>query len=166
MPTPKIITLTPDDFSAAVFAGAFRSIESVLRNRKDSVYEKDWNTGTHRHILGAVGEIAVLKFLNIYKSPTINNFSGADIVYNGKKIEVRHRENKSFDMIVRRNNSPSSVYVMTRGLAPTIEVVGWEVGKNVMKDSFIRDHGGYGAAWFVPQDALRDMEELIDFNTN
>lgn len=158
-----LVTLDKGDFSTALYCGCLRSMESILRDREDSVYKKSWIEGTKDHILGACGEIAVLKYLGIYGSLSINGFGQPDIQYAGQNIEVRHRALSDHDLIVRRRDSPSSLFVLTRGSGQEIEIAGWEVGKNIMKDPFIKNHGGHGQAWFVPASALRKTEDLIDF---
>jgi len=157
----KQILLDKSDFSTALYCGALRSMESILHGREDSVYNKSWLDGTRDHILGACGEIAVAKFLGVYSSLSINEFGKPDIHVNNVSIEVRHRASTDHDLIVRRRDNPSSVFVLTRGMPPSIQIVGWNIGREIMIDKYLNNHGGYGQAWFVPPSALLEMEDLV-----
>jgi hypothetical protein len=113
------------------------------------------------HILGAAGELAAAKALGMFWPGHVNQYkSVADILPN---VEVRHRTKPEYDLIVREDDDPSRIYVMTQAEKldlPKIEVVGWIKGADAKKPEWLQHHGGWKPAYFVPRCFLFSMEAL------
>jgi len=153
------ILLTPSDYSAAMEMAKQRCIEALLSNRVDKVSSKDWYQDHEMHLKGAVGELALAKYLNLYPGYTLNNFHGMGSDVSGMEVRCRHRGN--YDLIVRKDDDPNKIYVLVRGIPPEMEVVGWILGRDAMNDRFLEQHGGFGSAWFVPGSFLNPVESLV-----
>src|SRR5512147_284763 len=102
MPT---VHLSCDDFAVCLHLAQERAIESLRANRKDALFDKDWIEAHKIHVLGAIGEVAFAKWLGVYPSFSVKQFSGmmAD-VENGCKYEIRHRKQLHHDLIIRDND--------------------------------------------------------------
>lgn len=159
MPT---ICLTADDFGVILHLAQERAIESLRANRKDALFEKDWIEAHRIHVIGAVGEVAFAKWLGVYPSFSVRQFSGmmADVEA-GCKYEIRHRLKTNHDLIIRDNDPADRVYILTRGCPPEVEISGWCWGDEfVGRAEFTQDWGGHGRASFVPAQELHPMETL------
>lgn len=156
MPT---VTLSADDWRFALDLARDRAVESLRQDRRDRLFEKSWVDAHAVHIWGAIGEVAFAKFMGVYPEFSVKRFSGmvGDVLGD---VEVRHRSKTYYDLIVRPNDSDDSRYVLTLGSPPEITVVGWCYGHEAKQDAYRNDHGGHGAAFFVPQSSLRSVEEL------
>jgi len=135
---------------------------SLRANRKDALFEKDWLDAHAVHVIGAIGEIAFAKWLGVYPSFGVRQFSGmmADIE-NGCKYEIRHRSDRKHALILRENDPPDRVYVLTRGKPPKVEVAGWCWGSEFAgRVDLVANWGGHGTALFIESDLLHDMNSL------
>lgn len=137
--------------------GYQRWSESIRKGRRDVISEKSWMDGLLVHIYGAIGEIAVAKHLNVYAPLRLNQFSNGEPDL-PPDIEVRHRVNDNFDLIIRSDNADDKRYVLTTGTPPTISIRGWIVGSEGKKEEYLRSYGGFRESYFVPQSALNPME--------
>lgn len=157
MPT---VTLTADDWRFALDLARDRAVESLRQDRRDRLFEKSWVDAHSVHVWGAVGEIALAKYIGVYPEFSVKRFCGqrGDVLGD---VEVRHRSKLHYDLIVRGNDSPDSRYVLTLGTPPEIEIAGWCYGRDAKMPEFENNHGGYGVAYFVPKSKLRDIKELV-----
>jgi hypothetical protein len=121
----------------------------------------------------AGAEKAVGKRLNIDWHASINTFHDgvADV---GGRIEVRYRrkrkrpldhqeeeEEESPDLIVREDDHEDRAYVLVRGALPKYEIVGWIWGRDAKRPEFWKNPGGHEPAFFVPEEHLRPVSELL-----
>ena len=75
--------------------------------------------------------------------------------------EVRTRSRDYYELLVRDDDANDRYYILVIGdhvAGSSLRVVGGIWGKEAKKSEWRRDHGGYGDAWFVPQDALTAPE--------
>ena len=114
------------------------------------------------HILGACGECAVAKALNKFWPGHVNKYQEeADIP---PAYEVRHRTKDHYDLIVHDKDPEKRIYVLSIGSKeslPKIKIVGWLKGTEAKREEWIKTYGGWKPAYFVPQSALRPIEELL-----
>lgn len=163
------VTLTPTDFSQAVNLASNRTFVSLLDNRRDILYEKGYVEAFQKHLSGAVGEIAFAKWSWSYPTCSVNNFSGMghDAMLRRSDatevhVEIRHRTKSWYELNIRDKDDRSRIYVLTRGEPPVVDVVGWIVGTEVESHPEWRQaHGGWKECWFVPDEALHPMDELL-----
>ena len=141
----------------AAHCGLLRNLASIIDGRKPAYGFDDEDLTWGPHIEGACGEVAVAKLLDKFWSPTVNTFGGADI---GRSIGVRTRSKAHYDLIVREADDPNHKYILVTGRAPKFTVHGYIIGSDARKDDWVHSYGGRPAAWFVPQSALRSIDEL------
>lgn len=157
------VSIDTVDFKTAINVATERTIQSILRNNKDSLSKKNWIDNLTTHIVGCIGEIAVAKGLGIQWDRSVGTYKNqADL---GSNIEARHRSNPGFQLIVREDDKDSSVYILSRGMPPDrVEVVGWIKGSDAKRPEYLKDYGSYGRpAYFVPDDKLLPIENLEIF---
>jgi len=155
MVTGMAVTLTSFEIFQAAMIGAKRNIEAKVRRLPDR--HGFTGSGWDAHIEGACGEIAVAKFLGLYWGGSVNTFkTGGDV----SGLEVRTRSESHYDLIIRDNDPPDSIYILVIGQCPTYQVVGWVRGREGKRAEYRKTHGGRPGAYFVPQSALRPIEEL------
>lgn len=158
----RYITIDPDEWSLCVQVANARQVSSIKKGGRDTLSKKDgWLEEFTPHIIGCVGELAVAKALGVSWTGSVDTFrSVADL---GKNIQVRHRKNPDFDLIVRGNDKDNDVFILSRGLPPgAIEVVGWILGRDAKREEWIKDYGNYNRkAHFIPSNELHSIESLI-----
>lgn len=157
----KYTTISPDEFSLCVQVANARQVSSLKKKGRDSVNRKsNWVEELDRHIIGCIGELAVAKVIGVTWTGSVDTFkTESDLSGN---IQVRHRSNPVWSLIVRTNDSDDDIFVLSRGMPPgAIEVAGWMKGKDAKRDEWLSDPGGYGRpSYFVDSAHLQPMEEL------
>ena len=144
-------------FQAAVI-GITRNVAALKRGLPDK-HGFNGESGWSIHIEGAAGEMATAKALNLYYSSSVNVFKS--IHGDVGALEVRTRSKHEYDLIVRPNDNPDSVYVLVTGISPIYRIRGWILGKDARKDEWWQTHGGRSGAWFVPVDRLNSIDLLV-----
>ena len=151
----NLIALTSQEVGYGVRVGGFRHYFALQQNKKDS-HGYDGENGWQIHIEGALGEIAVAKFLNIYWDGSVNTWKANYL----KGIQVRTRSKNYYDLIVRDNDNDESTYILVIGTNGSYNIVGWITGKSAKEEKWKKTHGDRPAAFFVPQSELNDMSLL------
>lgn len=144
------------EVSRAALVGVSRNVEAMRKGCAEKL--KGGDESWERHVLGALGECAFAKATNRYWSGSVNTFKAPDI---GGNIQIRTRSKHSYDLIVRDSDSDSDVFVLVTGGPQTFRVHGWMRAADAKQAEFRSNYGGYGAAYFVPQSALRPIDPLV-----
>lgn len=154
------ISISPDEWSLCVQVANSRQVSSIKRGSSDALYKKSgWLEEFNIHIAGCVGELAVAKVLGVTWSGSVDTFKLPDLEGG---VQVRHRTNPLWDLIVRHGDSDSEKFVLSRGMPPgLIEVAGWIVGSDAKKEEYLKDWGNYSKpSYFVPAYKLNKMETI------
>lgn len=153
------IQLNEDEFDLCVQVALRRQHSASVKRLKDSVkHKRDWVDSLSGHIKGAIGEMAVAKALNLSWTGSVDVFKSVSDVGN---LEVRHRSRPDWDLIVRNGDSDDAIYVLSRGLPPSlIEVCGWIRGSDAKQKKWIQQHGNLRPAYFIPAEELQPLEGL------
>ena len=130
------------------------SLRSGNKNRYAAKNDKAWQL----HIEGALGEMAAAKVLGVYWSSSVNGFKHPDV----GAWQVRTRSSHDYDLIVRDSDAPGSRYVLVTGSMGLYRVHGWVYGHEARRKEWRKNHGQHGVAWFVPQAALRPVDEMVN----
>ena len=98
------------------------------------------------------------KALGVSWTGSVDTFRSVPDLEGG--VQVRHRSNPSWDLIVRHNDKDSDTFILSRGLPPgAIEVVGWITGKEAKNEEWLKDYGNFNKpAFFVPTWALKEIK--------
>jgi hypothetical protein len=150
----RVVKLSETEVRWATEVGARRHREAVEQGRKDAHGLTD--KGEERHILGALGELAVAKALDRYWSGHVNRFKGPDL---SERMQVRCRSEEWHDLIVRQDDADDHGFVLVTGRAPNFVVHGWIIGRDAKRFP-LQAYGGREPAHFVPSSALHPIAEL------
>lgn len=150
------VTLTTSEIAAALQVAYRRQMEAVERKLpgRHGAADVQFCEALRRHINGAGGELAFAKALGIYWDAGVNTFKAPDV----GGFQVRTRSKATYDLIVREGDSDMEVFVLVVGEMPDYRIVGGIRGARAKRDEWLRDHGGHGRAWFVPQSALKPFD--------
>jgi hypothetical protein len=148
-----LIRLDDHEMRIAEIIGKKRHEESANRKTtRGQPVETSWDS----HMVGAYGEMAVGKALNLYPGFTVNNFNGPDIEPN---IQVRAA--RKGRLILTDKDNSFHKYVLVLGEAPDLDVVGWLWGYEGQDAKWLFDpNNNRPPAYFVPKEALRPIETL------
>lgn len=153
------VTLTWNEAAMAADVGRRRQLESLRSGLRDKHgYEGD---GWGNHIEGAMGEIALAKHLGVYWDGSINTFKANDL----PGLQVRTRSRPTYELIIRKDDSPDERFVLVTGRCPNYTIQGWIAGRDGMQEQWLAAHGGRAPAYFVPHSALRPISELFPGET-
>jgi hypothetical protein len=151
------ITLCSSELMQAAQVGSMRRISSLKNGLKDKPYSKFIVPGWAMDIDGAAAEMAVSKYLHLYWSGHVNNFTGDD-VQGGRQVRSTGYEDGK--LIVRPADSDDALFILVVAYPPVYSIRGGILGRDAKVDKYWRDPGnGDAPAWWVPQDAL---SELLD----
>lgn len=148
------VTLTEYELRMAAQVGIERHIDSLVHGRRQAAADRAPVGNWQQDIEGACGELAVAKALGRYWNGSVNTFKqGGDV----GKVQVRTRSEHHYELIVRPQDRDDDYFVLVTGVAPDYRVVGYMRGADAKQDGFSKNHGGHGAAFFVPHAALTTL---------
>jgi hypothetical protein len=149
------IELTNAELLHAGIMGVMRRVSSIKRGLKPQYGFNDENPW-QIDIEGSCGELAVAKALGIYASLGLDTFKAPDL----PGMQIKTRSNHSYELIVRPHDAEDQHYVLVTGKNGKYRVHGWILGKDAKQKKWEQTHGGRDAAYFVPQDVLKPMDDL------
>lgn len=152
------IKLEHHEISLGAITGVRRQI--MCLKRRGTAGHDSVKRGWQDHCDGAIGELAFAKYLGVYWGGSVGTFLTVPDV---AAYEVRTNAAHWGDLIIReRDKADETAYVLVLSHAiPTFTMAGWMTGADARQDKWYR-RGDVSRppAWFVPQSALRPMEEL------
>ena len=152
--TTGTVTLTMHEINMAANVGLMRQL-CALKAGKHDAHGFDGD-GWSEHIEGACGELAVAKILGRYWDGSVNTFKADDL----PGLQIRTRSRHDYDLIVRPGDDDQAVWVLVTGRCPEYRVRGWINGAEAKRAEWLRNYGGRPAAYFVPAEQLRGIEEI------
>ncbi|HTM89599.1 MAG TPA: hypothetical protein VL155_15450 [Terriglobales bacterium] len=157
----QLVTLTPAEVEAATEQGMAKHKNARalgLDNRHGFTPDNG-----REDIEGRAAELAVCKLFGIFPGAfdvtesLIHRHEGdVDGCY-----EVRHSRLDSACLIIRPGDCDKRPYILVVGGIPNLYVVGWLYGAEGKDERWLRNPGGRPPAYFVPQAALREIDQLI-----
>ena len=153
-----LVTLSASEIRFAAQVGAARRTESLLAKYERPVISSrgDWQMD----ILGAIGEMAVAKALNVYWTPSVNTFKLPDI----GTLNVRATEHNNGRLLLRPGDPPG-IYVLVVVRKAECNVAGWiesDLARNAMYQS--RPDLDGPLCWAVPMADLHPIETLREYS--
>lgn len=157
---PLTVTLSLPEMSVALNAAWLRIVTSAAKGLNSATtYKRSMAKRIQEEFVGACGELAVGKAANTFFVPSVNTFHRVPDCL--ADCEVRCTEVEGGRLIVRDNDGDARRYVLGVMAGESVTLVGWIRGSDAKRDEWIDNPNGYRLAWFVPQSALRPIEELI-----
>jgi hypothetical protein len=148
------VTLTPFEVAVAGFVGVLRNTESMRKKSKDN-YRGD--NPFEINVVGAAGEMAAAKYLNVYNRLGINTYHGADI---GIGLQVRTVTKPDGELPIREGDKPEELFIMVQGKVPTFRICGFISAAEGRAVGRVANPFGGKPATFVAQSLLHPIEEL------
>lgn len=145
------VTLTEIELRMCALVAGERHNESILSRRQDRHGAANSDDKLGCHYEGACGEKAYCTALDRDWRGTVNSFKGADV---GANVQVRTRSRHHYDLIVRADDSDLDWFVLVTGEPPSFKVHGYIQGRVAKREEWLKNYGGHGPAYFVPQLAL------------
>lgn len=152
------IRLTPGEVAIATTVAGLR-VKNVLDRGLRETNGSSLEGALHRHVTGALGEIAVAKWLDRFWSP-----ADAATMFKGDvgAIEVRAVEWEPRDMqrrlYIKRDDVDERRYILAVVKLPIVTLAGWKTGGAGKRPEWLNDPQGGRPVFFVPHDELQDME--------
>ena len=148
------VTLSAHEMATAAWVGVRRQVEAKRKGLPDKHgFDGD---GWGSHIEGAGGEMALAKAMGVYWDGSVNTFKRDDL----PGIQVRTRSRHDYELLVRRTDSDTEVFVLVTGQMPEYRIHGWIRGGDAKQRRWSRSHGGRPPAYFIPQSELKPMEAI------
>lgn len=144
------VHLAHHEVRMAAMVGLNRQLAGMRDNRQHK-YGMNPEDGWRAHIEGACGELAVAKFLGRYWDGSVDTFKSVPDLADA---EIRTRSRHDYDLLIRKDDDPTRVYIHVTGRAPKFHVRGWIRGADAQREEWWHNHGNREWAWFVPADAL------------
>lgn len=158
LPAMGIAVTLPDFYlQRGIATGKKRQAEAVAAGRKEYP-EIPHRDPEKSHIDGAIGEEVAAFWLGMAEFvPTINTFrKGGDV----GSYQIRTRSGRYDELYVRADSRDDDIYILVRGTAPHFMIVGWLLAWDAKRPEWLKDHGGHGPAYFVPDTFLHNLVDL------
>jgi hypothetical protein len=164
------VSLLPHEIRMAVMVGVERCLQATINKAQKYNWVKNPNYQSWDvDIEGAAAEYAAAKGLGMLWDGSVNTWKKADL---GDRIQVRSAQEKAdpknpgkmqpISLIVRKDDKEEENYILVIGSIPHFRIVGWCSGVDAMQDKYRRNPHGGVESWFVPQEDLKPIEELLN----
>lgn len=152
------INLTAPELRVAANVAIERRIDSIRKglNSEKHVEGHSWNCWDGE-INGAAAELAVAKLFDVHWNCGVGTFKAPDV----GGLQVRSTTYPNGKLIFRPNDNPEELYILVICDTPVYNIIGYLSGEDAMACG--RVDTKYGKkAWFVDQEYLNDIRNLID----
>lgn len=146
-----VIQLSVAEITTGAITAVMRQVDNIAKSRQGRNNEAgmtDWQL----HVEGALGEMAVAKWLKAYWSGEVGNLSAADIQ---DTIQVRTTARHNGHLILHEWDKDDDLFFLVIGKNGTYKIVGWISGHVGKKLQYWRDPTGSRPAYFIPALALQ-----------
>ncbi|MEM4382422.1 MAG: hypothetical protein QXX19_09365 [Candidatus Caldarchaeum sp.] len=143
------VTLTDEEIFLAMTHAVVRYTNRIRANSKPVNKQE---RSLEADAVGAVSELAVAKALNKFFPA---GFRETDV----GEYEVRATTRKDGSLIIRERDSSAKRYILAIVDLPRVIIAGYVWGWDAKKPEYWRAPNGRPGAYFVPQSALRPLED-------
>lgn len=141
------IKLTSYEIIQGALSGILRQVENLKNGRVPAHGAGDYNNW-QIHVEGALGELALAKYLRVYWSGK-GEFRGGDV----GSLQVRTSGYHNGHLLLHHEDNDDDQFWFVTGVNGVYVVRGWIYGFDGKKEEFWREDTGR-PAFFVPQSAL------------
>jgi hypothetical protein len=154
-----VISLSDEEMEWVRETASRRHFNSIRDGRCDmyGAVGSSQEEGLKKHLLGAAGELAFAKAIGVKWEATVDTFKSPDVC----GVQVRTRSSTDWDLLVRKGDKDNELFALVVGTPPKLRVVGGMRACKAKKEKFLGNHGNHGRAYFVPQDKLGSIEDMI-----
>lgn len=150
-----VVKLTPAEVLTGAHVGIMRQVQNLSKGRRQANNHDpacDWRD----HIEGALGEMAVAKWLNRYWSGRLGNLGAADV----GNVEVRTSTHDEACLILHGKDPDERVFVLVTGCNGEYVIRGWMFGVEGKRGRYWREPVRGRGAYFVPAYELSNPESV------
>jgi hypothetical protein len=144
--------LTDAEVAHAAIGGVLRQVENLRANLRDAYGLT--TAGWGEHIVGALAECAVAKYLRTYWSTGERGESDVGA------YQVRYASRADYSLIVHPSDDDTAPYVLVVGGPYTFTLIGWTWGAEGKQSKYWAEPVKGRAAFFVPQSELYPLSEM------
>lgn len=159
---PRTTELLVEEIRAAAAAGVARHVFAIANGKCDR-YGAEFRDPWSIDIGGAIGEMAVAKFLGQYWTGLGFDRNDPDV---GRCVECRWKPDENSRLPLRPRDHDYRPYVLVTGRVGktrlSVTLRGWILAGHGKVDEF-RTFDEFGPRWDVPQARLNDVAELVGF---
>lgn len=141
------------EIELGAIAGVQRQVENLRKNRQPA-YGADRKTDWQKNIEGALGEMAVAKFLNLYWGGK-GEFRGDDV----GPYQIRTVGESNYRLILHKEDPDDKIFWLAIGRNGSYTIKGWLIAKDGKKKEYWTDPNTGRPAYFVPHDVLNRPED-------
>ena len=154
------VCLAPAEILHGATCGAMRCVQNIKKQRQHRYGAEDESVW-HTNINGALGEIAVAKFLGRYWDGmgALGDLHALDV----RGVNVRWAAKDWYHLLLHPADPNDVPFVHVTGDAPHYVLHGWILARDGKVDQFWKDPTGNRPAFFVPASALLPMSTLAAF---
>ena len=137
-----------------VMVGAISGVMRTLENIKTSAKPRYGATNKNAwqiSIDGAIGELVVAKYLNIYYAVK-GKKRGPDVGH----YQVRSSQNDNARLILHEDDKDDEIFFLVTGVFTDFQVHGWCYARDGKKPEYWQDPGTSRPAYFVPKAMLNN----------
>ena len=150
------IKLDPSEMMFAVMGGAMRRIQALQRGRVDKygTVQYPWQAD----IEGAMAEMAVAKAFGIFWSGDVGNIYAIDV----GSYQVRSTPYESGHLVINKPDKDEHIFILVIGRDGEYDLRGYAMAGDVKREEFWTSKSMGRFAYFVPQEVLRPVRELME----
>ena len=152
------VSLTAQNIKTAGDIGIQRRIMGMSKKGVNNIDQL--RMGWQADIEGAIAEMAVAKAFGIYwDGGKMGDLTQKDV----DKYQVRSTTYKNGCLLMTDRDHDNDMYILLLSYQqPNYTLAGWIYGREGMRKEYIRKpNEDRGACYFIPQDKLRSMDELL-----
>lgn len=156
-----VVELTTAEMILAGSVGVIRQSTNLSDGREDA-HGAARDNGWQLHIDGALGELAVAKFLNLFWSGQLGNLRADDV----GSLQVRTTTHDAGRLLIHKTDPDDKVFVLVVGYAPSLRLAGWILGRDAKQEKWWDDPMALKGreprpCFCVPQLRLNPMAQLV-----
>lgn len=144
----------------AAMAGVERRINAIAKQRPGFHGIDGRSNEWQIDIVGSLGELAVAKALNLYWEP-VTDKKLKSLPGDVEGYQVRSTRHQSGKLIVYKTDSDEAPFILAVVREPEVLLAGWVYGKEA-KSMVAPKSGATAPEFWIPQDSLRPMSELLE----
>lgn len=150
------IRLTESELMLAAWVGLMRQVANVQRARRPRYGAEQDDADWQKNILGACGELAVAKHLDLFWSGWLNELGKPDV----GPFHVRTAPRIDCHLIIHPADQDCAPFVFVTGQNTTYTIWGWLMGSDAKQEAWWNTKTGR-PAYFVPVQALIHDLQLL-----
>lgn len=152
------VTLSWPEMRLAGNVAVEREVDNLMNDRRHKYGMPEFE-GWQRHMEGCFGECAGGRGLGRFWLGAVGQLDAADI---GMTLEVRTTPYDYGRMPIHDSDKDHHAYILVTGKAPNLRLRGWHYARDGKHKKWFRTAPGKDGrqAYWVPQDALRDIFDL------